>query len=271
LNDEEVLAFAIGRLPASRLPEAHQHFDQCETCQHLLSEAAHALATAATVPLHDGEELGWRTTFRPGTLVGQRYLIRQFITRGGMGEVYEAFDQDLQERVALKTVTSTACDSPSAADGRAALRVKLLSGRCGARARETRRTPAEHQEPTRAARSRYDRARLFAAFAKRSLRQRRGGADGAECARKWAAFNVYQAATVADSACARTRRGCVVLVAARAAEALEPTGGHLNAGAGVARLDTPRGGGKQSRNHARRVVSNSPQAAVACIEAKLRT
>ncbi len=114
LSDEEVLAFAIGRLPASRLPEAHLHFDQCETCQLLLSEAAHALATAATVPLHEDEELAWNTTFRPGTLVGQRYLIRQFITRGGMGEVYEAFDQDLQERVALKTVTSTACDSPSA-------------------------------------------------------------------------------------------------------------------------------------------------------------
>jgi len=114
LSDEEVLAFAIGRLQASRLSEAHLHFDQCETCQHLLSEAAHALATAATIPLHEGDDVAWNTTFRPGTLVGQRYLIRQFVTRGGMGEVYEAFDQELQERVALKTVTSTACDSPSA-------------------------------------------------------------------------------------------------------------------------------------------------------------
>ncbi len=31
-----------------------------------------------------------------------------------MGEVYEAFDRELQERVALKTVTSTACDNASA-------------------------------------------------------------------------------------------------------------------------------------------------------------
>jgi hypothetical protein len=114
LSDEDVLAFAIGRWPEARLARAHEHLDQCETCQRLLSEAAHSLATAATTPRDDSDDLSWNTTFQPGTLVGQRYLIRQFIARGGMGEVYEAFDNELQERVALKTVTSTACDNPNA-------------------------------------------------------------------------------------------------------------------------------------------------------------
>ncbi|MEI9947817.1 MAG: serine/threonine-protein kinase [Pseudomonadota bacterium] len=114
LSDEEVLAFASGTLKSSRLFEAHFHFDQCEVCQRLLSEAAHALATAETTPFQESDELSWHTTFQPGTLVGHRYLIRHFIARGGMGEVYEAFDRDLQERVALKTVTSTACDNASA-------------------------------------------------------------------------------------------------------------------------------------------------------------
>src|SRR6187431_406791 len=114
LSDEEVLAFASGTLAPSRQLEAHDHLDQCELCQRLLSEAAHALATAVTVPFVESDELSWHTTFRPGNVVGHRYLIRHFIARGGMGEVYEAFDRDLQERVALKTVTSTACDSPSA-------------------------------------------------------------------------------------------------------------------------------------------------------------
>ena len=90
------------------------HLDHCETCQSLLNAAAHALATAATAPLQDGEEATWNTTFRPGTLVGWRYLIRDFIARGGMGEVYDAFDRELQEHVALKTVNSTACDNPNA-------------------------------------------------------------------------------------------------------------------------------------------------------------
>jgi serine/threonine protein kinase len=114
LSDEEILAFASGRLHSRRHSEAHLHFDECETCQRLLSEAAHALATAATAPLLGDEDVSWNTTFRPGTLVGRRYLIRHFIARGGMGEVYEAFDRDLNERVALKTVTSTACDNPNA-------------------------------------------------------------------------------------------------------------------------------------------------------------
>ena len=121
LSDEDVLEFANGTLNSSRQTAAHFHLDQCELCQRLLSEAAHALGTAATAPLPDelGEldetELSWHTTFQPGTLVGQRYLIRHFIARGGMGEVYEAFDRDLQERVALKTVTSTAGDNAHAA------------------------------------------------------------------------------------------------------------------------------------------------------------
>src|SRR6188768_3563306 len=114
LSDEDVLAFANGTLDTGRKFEAHQHFDQCEVCQRLLSEAAHALATAVTDPLLEVDELSWHTPVQPGTLVGNRYLIRRFIARGGMGEVYEAFDRELQERVALKTVTSTACDNAGA-------------------------------------------------------------------------------------------------------------------------------------------------------------
>ena len=37
LSDEDVLAFAVGRLEVARLSEAHLHLDTCETCQRLLS------------------------------------------------------------------------------------------------------------------------------------------------------------------------------------------------------------------------------------------
>lgn len=40
----------------------------------------------------------------PGALLAGRYRIVRFIARGGMGEVYEVDDLELQERVALKTV-----------------------------------------------------------------------------------------------------------------------------------------------------------------------
>jgi len=114
LTEEEVIAFSDGRLEASRISAVHLHLDLCDVCQLLLSEAAHSLATANTDPLFEQEGPAWNTTFQAGAVVGQRYTICRFIARGGMGEVYEAFDRDLQERVALKTVTSTACDSPSA-------------------------------------------------------------------------------------------------------------------------------------------------------------
>src|SRR5262249_34724464 len=44
----------------------------------------------------------------------RRYRIHRFIARGGMGEVYDAFDRDLHKRVALKTVLSNSADNFSA-------------------------------------------------------------------------------------------------------------------------------------------------------------
>lgn len=45
-----------------------------------------------------------RCSLNPGELVAGRYLILKFIGRGGMGEVYEASDSYLQEKIALKTL-----------------------------------------------------------------------------------------------------------------------------------------------------------------------
>jgi eukaryotic-like serine/threonine-protein kinase len=43
-------------------------------------------------------------SFRPGQLVAERFKVVRFLARGGMGEVYEADDLRLKERVALKTI-----------------------------------------------------------------------------------------------------------------------------------------------------------------------
>ena len=45
-------------------------------------------------------------SFRAGDLLCDRFRVVRFIARGGMGELYEAEDLTLSERVALKTIRS---------------------------------------------------------------------------------------------------------------------------------------------------------------------
>ena len=44
------------------------------------------------------------SVFRPGEVVAERFRIVRYLARGGMGELYEAEDLELHERVALKTI-----------------------------------------------------------------------------------------------------------------------------------------------------------------------
>lgn len=50
----------------------------------------------------------------PQELIAERYRIVRFIARGGMGEVYEAYDLELNIEVALKTITAKLFDRPKA-------------------------------------------------------------------------------------------------------------------------------------------------------------
>lgn len=63
-------------------------------------------AAQATAP-------GRHETFEPGQVVNGRFEIAGFLGKGGMGEVYQAFDRELQERVALKTIRGDTDDAPA--------------------------------------------------------------------------------------------------------------------------------------------------------------
>ena len=48
-----------------------------------------------------------------GQIIAGRFEILRFINSGGMGEVYEAWDSDLRERIALKTIRPEIASSPT--------------------------------------------------------------------------------------------------------------------------------------------------------------
>jgi hypothetical protein len=104
LSTDEVLDLASGRATRERQAGMRAHVDRCDQCQRLLSGAKESASSGP-------HELHWGATFREGDVVARRYRIHRFVARGGMGEVYDAFDRDLHERVALKTVLSTSNES----------------------------------------------------------------------------------------------------------------------------------------------------------------
>jgi tRNA A-37 threonylcarbamoyl transferase component Bud32 len=100
----EVCSTAEGPAAAA----ARAHIQACERCRVLVAEAARAIAEVAST------RSGSLLTLSEGEQVAGRYRIVRFLARGGMGEVYQAFDQMLQEQVALKTLVATAVDDDRA-------------------------------------------------------------------------------------------------------------------------------------------------------------
>jgi serine/threonine protein kinase/Tfp pilus assembly protein PilF len=64
-----------------------------------ISSPDHNRSSAPASPTH-------LSTFASGDTVAKRFKILSFIAQGGMGEVYEALDIELKQKVALKTVRS---------------------------------------------------------------------------------------------------------------------------------------------------------------------
>jgi tRNA A-37 threonylcarbamoyl transferase component Bud32 len=123
LSPEEALAYVTNGASGSSSPshdpaDIQAHIDECDGCRRVLAEAVRS--ATQTTPATGAP---FRTLADGQSLLG-RYEIRRFIARGGMGEVYEAFDSVLGERVALKTLLATALDDERAI-GRLADEVRL--------------------------------------------------------------------------------------------------------------------------------------------------
>jgi len=73
-----------------------------------------AFAAIKCLPFEENEEPN--LTFRIGDVVSNRFEILRFLDKGGMGEVYEAWDSELQDKVALKTISPEIASNSSAID-----------------------------------------------------------------------------------------------------------------------------------------------------------
>jgi eukaryotic-like serine/threonine-protein kinase len=89
LDVDAVLAWLDGAMSARRAADVEAHIDGCPVCRRVLSEAAIAPGDDAADPL-------------PARL--GPYEVRGVIGRGGMGEVYRAYDPRLDREVAIKMI-----------------------------------------------------------------------------------------------------------------------------------------------------------------------
>ena len=92
---------------------------QSETQTDSLPEGEPAPGSERTVTLSAVPRPPQRKTsqsFVPGQIVARRFEILRFLNSGGMGEVYEAWDSELRERVALKTIRPEIASSQSITD-----------------------------------------------------------------------------------------------------------------------------------------------------------
>jgi hypothetical protein len=112
VDENAALDFAQGRLDRAEVARIDEHADGCLSCRQAIDGAVQALRERSTSVEHDPVHF---TRCSVGDKLADRYRIVRFIARGGMGEVYEAEDEMLGTRIAVKTIAATIADNPQAA------------------------------------------------------------------------------------------------------------------------------------------------------------
>ncbi|HZL18135.1 MAG TPA: protein kinase [Polyangia bacterium] len=112
IDENAVLDFVQGRLDRVEVARIDEHADGCLACRKAIDGAVRVLRERSTSVDNDPIHF---TRCSVGDKLADRYRIVRFIARGGMGEVYEAEDEMLGTRIAMKTIAATIADNPQAA------------------------------------------------------------------------------------------------------------------------------------------------------------
>ena len=112
---EELFESVLARSPHERSAylnrlrrETPELYEMVEMLLHADEQAGSflqaPLLTEVETTGHPARAGEFRSVFEPGLLAAGRFYVHRFLARGGMGEVYEAWDAELKERVAIKTI-----------------------------------------------------------------------------------------------------------------------------------------------------------------------
>ncbi len=116
LDEDAVLTFVDGSLDEIGRGRVEGHIASCPICSELVATAAGGDPDRLTGRILEGEAAG-ASGLAPGATVG-RYVILNLVGRGGMGEVYAAYDPQLDRKVALKLLHETAARAAAARTAR---------------------------------------------------------------------------------------------------------------------------------------------------------
>ncbi len=92
LDDNTLFELSLGQLSPAELAAAESHLDGCPSCRRLLAQNLRTSAARGPKP---------PPVVNAGTAVG-RYLVIERVGAGAMGQVFSAYDPQLDRKIALK-------------------------------------------------------------------------------------------------------------------------------------------------------------------------